>query len=173
MTLAGVLVAVLAAVFSLVQARAASNQADAAQRSATAAEEQVEAARAQAEESRRANDLAEQALQDSREEVQRQREEARRQHEAAAVRWRVDGHTENGCYVRNIGHATAYGVVVKAVETEQDWLAEADGEVAGVEVPPNATVPFHFNLSLASPSPPTTLWVRWDGAPRPVAVPVY
>ncbi|MEE6260963.1 hypothetical protein [Plantactinospora sonchi] len=84
------------------------------------------------------------------------------------VAWWIEHQSNDGYLLRNIGTGTARNVEID--ESRIRCMVRSEFPVA--ELPPNASTKMLLSTSLAAPSKPGELWVRWDGHPEWVAVPV-
>jgi hypothetical protein len=121
----------------------------ASERSAAAAEDNAQAAGRSAEAAERTQDLAEQ------------------QASRPTVEWRLERRGKQDFVLRNVGPEAATGVWVD----ESKITAAAQDLPSGEDIPGHGSVEFMMLATDEGPIP-NEIWVTWDGATAPVAVPV-
>lgn len=138
------------------QARAAEEQAEHSRRQAEAAQRQAATAEALLAEARRANDLTAKFHTEH--------------HARNAVVWKaeIDAYRYK---IRNVGFESAFRVQAQPNGADEDWqhrwsMADPD-DYEAEEVRPQDYFPYRF-----SGRAPEQIYVSWEGAPNPVAVPL-
>lgn len=154
--------AVLAVRHAKYSASAAKTSAQAAVRQAAAAERQVEVAEA-------ALKLAEEQATTSRTTLATgpARAALTSHHAPPYVAWWLENPSGQAYVLRNIGTDTARNVKID----ESRIRCFLRGDTTAEELPPQASMKILMAGSLAA-AKPDELWVRWDGHPEWVAVPV-
>lgn len=85
------------------------------------------------------------------------------------IAWKIERPSKNEYVLRNIGTDTAKGVVVDGARA---GMENARNLPCGVTVEGGGGSTGFLVIEVSQLPPPQEIWVSWDGAPRPVAVPV-